>query len=176
MFEFVKKRVFKKKIDMKNKKILVGLIFLLIGLNQVDAQEAVVASGGEAAGSGGSVSFTTGQVAYTTNTGSNGSVAQGVQQPYEISIVTSLSENEDVQLELLVYPNPTINNLKLKVESDKKELLTYELLDMLGKSIEKKIINKSITEINTESLPKSTYFLKVTNNNKLVKTFKIIKN
>jgi hypothetical protein len=43
-------------------------------------------AGGEATGSGGSVSYSVGQVVYTTNTGINGSVAQGVQQPYEFQM------------------------------------------------------------------------------------------
>ena len=52
---------------------------------ELQAQEIPIASGAVATGIGGSSSYTVGQVVYTTNTGSNGSVAQGVQQPYEIS-------------------------------------------------------------------------------------------
>ena len=74
------------------------VVFLLdkeeakIGFNQVYAQQATTASGGDASGSGGSVAHSVGQTVYTTNTGSNGSVAQGVEQPYEISITTGLAE------------------------------------------------------------------------------------
>jgi len=53
----------------------------MIGLQ---AQETIPASGGKASGSGGTASYSFGQVVYTTYTGTNGLVAQGVQQPFEI--------------------------------------------------------------------------------------------
>ncbi len=46
------------------------------------AQEGATAAGGDASGSGGTVAYSVGQVAYTSNTGSTGSVSQGVQQAY----------------------------------------------------------------------------------------------
>ena len=81
----------KQKMKNKNKK-LTALLLLGIGFNQGYAQQATTASGGDASGSGGSVAHSVGQTVYTTNTGSNGSVAQGVEQPYEISITTGLAE------------------------------------------------------------------------------------
>jgi len=45
-----------------------------------------------------------------------------------------------------------------------------------GKSIENKKITSTTEIIRMENLPSATYFLKVTNNNKEVKSFKIIKN
>ena len=64
------------------------------------AQETVPATGGDATRAGGSSSYTLGQVVYTTNTGTNGSVAQGVQQPYEISISVGI-EVTTINLELV---------------------------------------------------------------------------
>ena len=71
---------------MKHKKIITSVVFLLLGLGGLHAQENTTAAGGEATGSGGTASYSVGQVVYTTVTGTNGSVAQGVQHPYEISI------------------------------------------------------------------------------------------
>ena len=42
-----------------------------------------------------------GQVVYITSTGINGSVAQGVQQPYEISVITGVNETA-INLEMNV--------------------------------------------------------------------------
>ncbi|RLD56213.1 MAG: T9SS C-terminal target domain-containing protein, partial [Bacteroidetes bacterium] len=79
--------------------MIVALLFL--GLSNLQAQEVIPATGGEASGSGGSASYTVGQVVYTTNTGTNGnSVSQGVQQPYEISVVTGIAEAKDINLEV----------------------------------------------------------------------------
>lgn len=70
---------------MRNKKLKLSALLLLgLGLTGLQAQESVNATGGNASGSGGSASYSVGQVVYTTNTGTNGTVAQGVQQPFEI--------------------------------------------------------------------------------------------
>ena len=158
---------------MRHKKIITSATFLLLGLGVINAQETVTAAGGEATGTGGTASYSVGQVVYTTNTGTNGSVAQGVQQPYEISVITGINETA-INLEMIVYPNPTKNYLTLKVEDNVN--LSYQLYDLQGKVIEDKKVTADNTTIKMEALPKATYFLKVTDNNKTVKTFKVIKN
>ncbi len=163
--------------NMKNKKTKLSLLlFLVLGLATANAQEASVASGGNASGGGGFVSYSVGQLVYTTNTSTAGVVAQGVQQTYEISIVSGLAENNTIALNLSVFPNPTNDYLSLQISDAAKEDLIYQLLDLNGKLLEsKKIINK--TEIiYTVHLAPTTYFLKIIQNNKDVKTFKIIKN
>lgn len=153
------------------------LVFLFVlGLTRLQAQEAKIATGGNASGSGGSVSYSIGQMVYTTNTGTNGSVAQGVQQPFEISLVTGLEEAEGISLRCSVYPNPTTDYLVLKVENFDKENLSYQLIDINGKPLENKNITGNETNIIMSDLVPATYFLKVTLNNKEVKTFKIVKN
>jgi len=153
------------------------LVFLFVlGLTRLQEQEAKIATGGNASGSGGSVSYSIGQMVYTTITGTNGSVAQGVQQPFEISVVTGLDEVEGISLRCSVYPNPTTDYLVLKVENFDKENLSYQLIDINGKPIENKNITGNETNIIMSDLVPATYFLKVTLNNKEVKTFKIVKN
>ena len=158
---------------MKHKKTIFSVAFLLLGLGGLHAQESPTATGGEATGVGGTVSYSLGQVVYTTNTGSNGSVEQGVQQPYEISATVGINESS-ISLEMSVYPNPTTNYLTLKVEITKN--LSYQLFDMQGKVIVSKKIIDNTTTVVMENLPTATYLLKVTDSNKTVKTFKIIKN
>ena len=76
---------------MKHKKTIVSISFLLLGIiGGLHAQESPTAAGGEATGTGGTSSYSVGQVVYTTATGTNGSLAQGVQQPYEISVTNSI--------------------------------------------------------------------------------------
>jgi hypothetical protein len=158
---------------MKHKKTITSVAFLLLGLGGLHAQESLTAAGGEATGTGGTASYSVGQVVYTTATGTNGSVTQGVQQPFEIS--TTLGVNETtINLELSVYPNPTTDLLTLKVE--KIENLHYQLIDLQGKLIESKTVSSNSSEISLENQPTAIYFLKVTKNNQLIKTFKIIKN
>ena len=162
---------------MLHKKVkLSAILFLGLGLTVLRAQETIPASGGNASGTGGSASYSVGQMVYTTNTGTNGSVAQGVQQPYEISVVTAIEEAKDVVLNCYTYPNPSSDYVKLKVENYKTENMTYRLYDLNGKILENKKVEDSETTISMKSLVSATYFIKVIDNNKEVKTFKIIKN
>ena len=74
------------------------------------------------------------------------------------------------------YPNPTTDYLTLNVSNNEFSNLNFQLIDITGKIIETRKIVNSIETISMEELPKAIYFLKVVNNNKDVKTFKIIKN
>jgi hypothetical protein len=136
------------------------------------AQESVNGSGGDATGTGGSVAYSVGQVVYTTQTGTTGSLAQGVQQPFEISVVTGLSETS-IQLEMSAYPNPTTDFLTLKVNAF--EGLNLQLTDLRGNVISSKNIAEFNTIISMEGLAKSIYFLRISDENHVVKTFKITK-
>ena len=120
---------------MKRKKGLLTSLLLGLILSSSYAQEAVPSTGGEASGSGGTVSYTVGQVLYNTYTGTGNSEAQGVQQPYEISIVLGLEKQEGISLSCQVYPNPSTNYLVLEVENYDIEDLHYQLYDVGGKLI-----------------------------------------
>ena len=159
---------------MKHKKVKLSVLLLGLGLT-AQAQQATTATDGNASGSGGTVAYSVGQIVYTTNTGTTGSVAQGVQQAYEISIVLGIEDNS-INLELIAYPNPTTNFLTLNVGKAVLSTLNFQLYDISGKLIESRKIISSTETIGMENLPSATYFLKVVNNNQEVKTFKIIKN
>ena len=156
-----------------------SLCFLfLIGFGTIilHAQSTIPATGGNATGSGASsVSYTVGQIVYTTNTGTNGSSAQGVQQPYEISVVTAIEEALDILLEIKVYPNPATDFIKLKIKNYELQNLRYQLYDINGSILQdSKIVGNETTIVMSNSVS-AIYFLKVTDNNKVIKTFKIIK-
>lgn len=160
---------------MKQKKMIASVAFLLLGLGGVHAQETVPATGGDASGAGGSSSYTVGQVVYTTNTGANGSVAQGIQQPYQVSITGGIDLTE-IDLELVAYPNPTMDILTLNTGNYNDENLTYQLYDVQGKLLDSKQVVNSSATIGMQDLPRSTYLLNVLDNNSLIKTFRIVKN
>ncbi|MCC6410980.1 MAG: T9SS type A sorting domain-containing protein [Saprospiraceae bacterium] len=158
---------------MKQKKLQLSVLLLGLGL-AAQAQQVVTATGGDASGSGGTVAYSVGQVVYATNTANSISVAQGVQQPYEISIVTGI-EDHPLGLGLLVYPNPTADYLILDVGDLELLNLEFQLFDIDGKLIvDQKIANTNET-IPMENLPGAVYFLKVLKSNTALKTFKIIK-
>lgn len=161
---------------MKNKKTkyYVAMLFSL-GVFAMNAQNSTNSSGGNATGAQGSVSYSIGQTFYTTSTGTSGTVAQGVQQPYEISEVLSSPDFSELVKDLNIFPNPTTDVLTLTLKNLNNLELDYQIMDMNGKVL---LAQKNIsdeTNITVSSFPSAIYFLKVTNQNKEVKTFKIIK-
>jgi len=157
-------------------KKFITVIILIYGLSSLQAQETIPATGGEATGTG-SASYSVGQVFYNTLTGTNGnSIVQGVQLPYEISIVIGIPEAEGIKISISAYPNPTIDLLTIHVKNYALLSLKFQLFDLQGKLLKSKNIITDKTEINTSDLTAGTYLLNVTDNEKIIKTFKIIKN
>jgi len=152
------------------------IALLLLSAGSLFAQEAIVASGGDISGTGGSVSYTVGQIAYTTISGANGSVSQGAQQPFEISVVLAVDDNLGIDLTMTAYPNPTIDNLNLRIGNLTNENLSYELYDVLGRVVTANKITNTSTNIEMSRLPVATYFLRIKSENKEIKVFRIIKN
>lgn len=167
--------------------LIISLCFLSFNCT-LNGQEAVVASGSNAGGVAGSVSYSIGQTFYHLTQSANGSVAEGVQQPYEISVVTGGAAFPGVQLRCSVKPNPVINLLILSIEEDSPAEYSAWLTDMNGKLLRKITIQSDETQISMAEYQPATYYLTV---NKipqsdgkaiampdmevLIKTFKIVK-
>ena len=137
------------------------------------AQESLAASGGDASGDGGSVAYSIGQVAYSTNNAITGTVSQGVQHPYEI-ITVGIKETE-LNISLLIFPNPTADNLTLQVEDYNNERLSFQLLDIQGKLLGSDAITTSNTQINLSDLSAGTYLINIIQENRNAQSFIIIK-
>ena len=159
---------------MKQKYFLILLLFLFL-CGVVQAQEATLTAGGDAIGGGASVAYSIGQTIYTANSGSEGSVAQGVQQAYEIFLLET--EEYHLDISLFVFPNPTSHNLVLKAGNFLNQKLSFVLINLEGKTLVHGETKELSTTIETENLPSNIYFLNVLNEeNKTVKSFKVIKN
>lgn len=148
----------------------------VFGILKLQAQETVSVSGGGASGNGGTSNYSVGQVVYATNVGNNGSVSEGVQQPYEISVITSIKELKNINLSVSTYPNPVLDVLTLRIEGISTENYRYELFDSKGILLETKVISDSKTSIDMINYVPSTYFLKVIDNKQELKVFKVVKN
>jgi hypothetical protein len=160
---------------MKNNTLSVFLAFSLSFSVQAQTSHQVLsATGGDASGSGGTVAYSVGQIVYTTNTGNTGSVAQGVEQAYEISSV-GIKETA-LNISLSVFPNPTSDFLTLKVEDYNNEALSYNLLDEQGKLVLNEQITNQDTQVAMSTLARGAYFINIVQANKKIQTFKIIKN
>ncbi|MFZ4725899.1 MAG: T9SS type A sorting domain-containing protein [Paludibacter sp.] len=165
---------------MKKKNFCVAaLLTATFGLSTLMAQQTVPTSGGNASSADGTVSYTVGQLVSTTVTGISGTVAQGVQQAYEISTVTGM-ELMGIDLQYAVYPNPTTDFLVLKVkENAYMGTCDFQLIDMNGRLMATKQIKAGETIIPMNEYSRGAYLLKITNTkstvSKEIKSFKIIK-
>ena len=161
---------------MKLKQLRLLLAFFSVTtFTSLQAQESINAAGGNSLGNGGTVSYSFGQVATQTHASNTGSLAEGVQQVYEISVVTDIFDRNEIQLSVKAYPNPTTDKLILSMDVINPEDYSYQLYQMQGRLIESSPISSSKTSIAMQHLVPATYFVKVISGSRAIKTFKIIK-
>lgn len=149
--------------------------YILIGIQYCFAQSNTVVTGGNATGSGGLVNYTIGQIDYNNVNSAEGSASQGLQHAFEISTL-GVDNFPAITLNMLVYPNPTTSKVTLKIENYNSKDLTYVMCDLQGRQLLSKKIVRTDSEISLDQYPMATYFLMVLDQNKTLKTFKIIKN
>ncbi|MCD6347534.1 MAG: T9SS type A sorting domain-containing protein [Bacteroidales bacterium] len=161
-----------------NNRVLVLSVLLVLGcgLSSLYAQKTNVTTGGTATGNGGSITYSVGQIVCTNSTDPGGaSIAAGVQQPYEISVLSGIEKIIDVYPDLSVYPNPTADYLILSINGAVKTGYCARLYDSHGRLISKKEVTANKTKINMQGLGSAGYLLKLTKDNKQIKVFRIIK-
>lgn len=148
---------------MRLRRLKINAFFLLgLGLTGVQAQTSVNAIGGNAWGSGGSANYSIGQVFYQAHSRTNTSIIEGVQQSYEILVVTQIEKVKGINLTFSAYPNPTIDILTLEVKKSDLSNLNYQLYNIQGKLLQSHKITEPKTNIIMSHLVPSVYFIKVT--------------
>ena len=152
-------------------------LFFGSGLLNLIGQTTVGAAGGDTSGPGGTVGYSVGQVAYTNFAGESGSINLGVQQPYDIIMVSNTEP--EIDLKATIFPNPTIASVQLTLDetvfSTGTGLFGYELYDLQGRLLQQQEITASTSIITLEKMPASVCFLRVSYKDREVKTFKIFK-
>jgi len=156
-----------KKINLS----LFALFYVII----LSAQETIPATGGNISSNDGSISYSIGQVTYSAHFGAEGSVTEGVQQPYEISIVTGHEHKKSFKLNCNIYPNPTKDLLTLEIKNYNNHQLSYQLYDNKGIILHTKNVLISKTSIDLQNLVPACYFLKILHKQDEVIVFKINK-
>ena len=157
---------------MKTKSLLI-LSFAFCATIQIQAQNNTVSAGADAEGSNGSVSYSLGQVVYTSATGINGSINQGVQQPYDYDVITGI---EHTEIELNLYPNPTLGQVNLTIADSRTEEYSLSLFDATGRLLMQTSKLNELNSFSMESYAAGAYTLSVFKKEELVKSFRIIRN
>lgn len=162
-----------KKEQMRYQNLKLSALFFLFSLG-LNAQEVVSAAAGNSSGSGGTFSYILGQSFFATYTGITGSIAEGVQQPYEISVQMGVDQTT-ISLSASIYPNPTSDFLVLKVDNPDLSNLYFDLYNFNGKTIRSQKIDSNETWIDMRNLLSTSYFIRISTGTKEIKIFKIIK-
>ena len=150
-------------------RFLVFTLSILFSIGAL-AQQAIVTSGGDAVGSGGSVSFSIGQVSYSDDT--EGTIHEGVQQPYEIYSVSVQESLLDLRLNL--YPNPALHELIIEVPNFKAGL-TATIHNSNGQLAERVRLTSSRTTISVVDWAASTYVIHVEDESGNSANYKLVK-
>ncbi len=142
-----------------------------------DVMGTIITSGSNATSSSGTVTYSIGQVFYTYIGESVYTVAQGIQHE---DTEETLSKKEDavvVATEIFIFPNPTTDyvNINMKGVQLENGQFSYQLYDLQGRFIKQSTIDQAETQINLNELSSAIYLLQVSDNNKVYKSFKIIK-
>lgn len=151
-----------------------GFFLTLCTVLPINAQKAVLATGSNATGSNGSASYSVGQIDYT-NKGTNSSIMEGVQQAYEITTLSTTETAGSDKKDILLYPNPFKDFIFLDFSTNDHRNSDYQLFDSSGKLVKQGKIKESKSELNFSDLPSAMYIIRINQNGKNIKTFKIIK-
>jgi len=160
---------------IKGKSIILCCWLLALAATNSYAQSGTVAAGGDDAGTNGKISYSIGQIDYETSNSSAGTITEGLQQPYEI-VVISVTEAPGITLEASVYPNPTEGLITLNTGDRDFKNMSYGLFDTQGKLIARHALSKKETVIQMGELARGAYFIKVLDDKTEVEIFKVIKN
>jgi hypothetical protein len=150
------------------------LLFLLVQIYAAIAfsQQSAVSTGGEINSAFVNISYSIGQTFFESNNIDSLTFNHGLQQPFKHdNLQTSIVK----KIILEVYPNPTTQQIWINLNSYKSSMLSYSLINLHGMIIEKNSIQNEISNISTDFLPPSTYFLIVYDDFNKIASFKIIK-
>lgn len=153
--------------------LLAGIFFFT---QPLQAQQTTLASGGNGSGTGGSFAYSVGQTMYTAQSNSATSLSKGVQQGYELFLITGLEDEDRFGLAATVFPNPTSNYLTIEIKNYSPDTaLEIFLFDAKGQQVHRQRVLDVQTQIAVEHLASALYMLKLIQGNKLVKAVKVIK-
>ena len=149
------------------------VFFMLCLFSKTKAQEIVASSGSHFANSEKQISWTLGEPVVTTLSNENSTLTQGFHQSK--LIVTAINEVSVPGFNIIAYPNPTSDILKVEVKNISGQDLIYTLYSPDGRMLVQKQMESDISEIPMYNYVSATYFLKVSSSNTVLKTFKIVK-
>ncbi len=160
--------------------ILIAIAALPFFVTAQSLSPTVIASWGKFTTTGGySLSQTAGETMIETFSSANNFLTQGFQQPEEKDVaVQELSENG---LNIKIYPNPTMNEITVQLESNDGKSYSAVLYDVLGRLLQVPgTMNNSGTQqeqtFDMTLLAAATYFVCISDDKgQIIHSFKVQK-
>jgi len=163
---------------MNVKMKVTNFLWLVLCLIQsLSAQQGIVSSGDYINYFNGSVSYSIGQVSFGSFSSEAGNVNQGLQQPFQFSIVGTSDLHRNSMF--LLHPNPANQNLYLQLSTHESlvEVRDFYVMvyDMQGKLLITQRLNDDVNTISINVLPAAMYFIQVWQANKFIQSVSFTK-
>lgn len=153
--------------------LLIIIIFQTIITLPIKAQ-AVVAPAGHYHESGQmSMSWTLGEPMIETLVSADIVLTQGFQQP--VLEVSTTTNEPGLDFQITAFPNPTRGHTNISTNLLQAESLIYSVYDLQGRFITGNPLDGPQTRIAFNNYDPGIYFIRIIQDEKPVKTFKIIK-
>ena len=160
---------------MKRIKYYLVVMVILAETAGCFSQAVFPSGGGSVSSTSGSISYTIGQTVLAGGQGAAGLIAGGFQQPYEMVIINGLNDDPTIDLEIITYPNPVNDLLKLKTKGSESGNLYFRLFNSKGDLLLNKQVDADEMDIFMKSYTPGTYIINVYRNDVSVRSIKIIK-
>lgn len=151
---------------------IITIALMCLG-NNIKAQQAVVSGGNFHQNSQGSISWGLGEAVIETFEVDDIIITQGFQQSK--LTITTIEELPEPDFYITAFPNPANDFVYLKSNFDHSDDVYFTVSDLNGKLMMGDKINSTVEKVSFRDLKSGVYFIKISLNNKEVKTIKVIK-
>lgn len=153
--------------------IVVVLFIVNLFSTQMAAQQVISCAGNIGKSNAAQISYTIGETVTNTIVGSETILTQGFHQG--IIHLTAIESIELSTIEVSIFPNPATDIVHLMILNNEQGNYTCSIFDLSGRLLISKDFTDNETDISLGFLIPSTYFIKVYDKKRELKTFKIVK-
>lgn len=156
---------------MKKLYVLFGALLISISAFSQSLEPEVFASSGDYfTGANIKLNWTLGEMVTESFIAGSNSLTQGFQQPnYLYTAIDETEENKEIS----IYPNPFSD--VVTINTGNYTGLYIQVYDLQGKNLIENNINKSNLKLDFSAFTPGIYFIKIYNDEKILKTFKVQK-
>lgn len=153
--------------------LVVGLALTIMAMSQTASSELVSSGGDSFSNANYQIDWSIGECMIATFSGVNYQLTQGFHQSNYI--VTDVEELSESNANISVYPNPTTDLISVDFTNVAVSESILTIADINGKVLQVRSSENNSEKLDFAAYAAGVYFLTVKQENKVVKSFKIIK-